>query len=289
MSSASGGTSSGLQSARAFLRSATESLEQAGCESPRLDAELLLACALRTDRAGLRRLGGEPLCVDAALQAQALIDRRIKREPVAQITGKRWFRNLELKVDSNVLSPRPETELLVEWALGLPQGAVVADVGTGSGAIALALADERPDLTLIATDISVAALAVAQTNAERLGLSVDFRLGNLLEPISETLDAVVSNPPYIAEGDMVGLAPEVAHYEPWIALTPGPDGLECLRNLAAQAGERGIESIAMEIGHDQAHRTEEILKAIGWEQTELVKDLAGVDRVVVATGRKPRA
>ena len=289
MSSASGGAELGASGARAFLRSAAQSLDEAGCESPRLDAELLLACALQTDRAGLRRLGDEPLDSDVARRAQALINRRIQREPVAQITGQRWFRNLELKVDSNVLSPRPETELLVEWALDLPPGAVVADVGTGSGAIALALADERPDLKLIATDISVAALAVAQANADRLGLHVDFRLGNLLEPISEKLDAVISNPPYIPEGDMERLAPEVSKYEPWVALTPGPDGLKCVRDLAAQAAERGVELIAMEIGHDQAQMTAAILKSAGWAQVESLKDLAGIDRVVAATGRKLRA
>ena len=180
---------------REALDSAIIALSAAGCETPRLDAEVLLATALGVDRGVLiahprRELTGE--------QARWFMDaarRRREREPVAYIVGAKGFRRLELRVDRRVLIPRPETEHLVEAALALPRGARVVDVGTGSGAVALALKHERPDLVMFATDVSADALDVARANARRLGLDVSFVLGDLTAGLE--VDAVVSNPPYV--------------------------------------------------------------------------------------------
>ncbi len=152
----------------------------------------------------------------------------MQREPVAYILGRKGFRRLELAVDPRVLIPRPETEHVVEAALGLPAGARVVDVGTGSGAIALALADERPDLSVVGTEVSRGALAVARGNGARLGLAVEFLEGDLLEPVVGPVDAVVSNPPYVRAGER--LAPELG-YEPIEALYGGHDGLDVYRRL----------------------------------------------------------
>ena len=267
------------------VRNAADVLEAAGCGTPRLDAELLVAHALSTDRAGLVMRGCDILAGDLDLTVQELVGRRSLREPVAQITGRRWFRNLELEVNRHVLSPRPETELLVEWGVTLAEGARVVDVGTGSGAIALALADERQDLKVSATDIDSDALATATANAERLGLAVEFELGDLLAPIEGPIDAVVSNPPYIPEADLAGLDPEVREFEPRIALTPGPNGLEAVERLLNQAASRGVEQIALEIGEGQAEKTAELMRASGWVDVTVTPDLAGIARMVAARGR----
>ena len=185
-------------SVRDALDSAVIALTAAGCESPRLDAELLLAHVLGVDRGALIADPGRGLEPDEARSFQDLAARRRQREPVAYLLGSKGFRTIDVAVDARVLVPRPETEHLVEAALALPRGARVADVGTGSGAIALALKAERPDLAVVATDISADALAVARANAERLGLEVELALGDLLEPVEGVLDAVVSNPPYVA-------------------------------------------------------------------------------------------
>jgi release factor glutamine methyltransferase len=267
------------------VRDAAVVLEAAGCGTPRLDAELLVACALSTDRAGLVRLGSDALDDPASVRVRELIARRSLREPVAQITGRRWFRNLELEVNRHVLSPRPETELLVEWGLTLSNGARVVDVGTGSGAIALALADERPDLCITATDIDPDALSTAKANGARLGMKVEFELGDLLAPIEGPIDAVVSNPPYIPEADLAGLEPEVREFEPRIALTPGPDGLEVVERLLKQAASRGVEQIAIEIGAGQADAAAELMRANGWVDVAVTPDLAGIGRMVAARAR----
>jgi release factor glutamine methyltransferase len=203
----------------------------------------------------------------------------VAREPVAYITGVKGFRHLDLHVDPRVLIPRPETETLVEAALALAQCARVVDVGTGSGAVALALKDERPDLAVTATDASEDALAVARANAARLGLDVRFVHGDLLEGVGE-LDAVVSNPPYVEVG--AELAPEIARHEPAQALYAGLDGLEVVRRLVAQAGERGAAFLAVEVGAGQALAVEELARAAGFDRTERRADLAGIERVVTA-------
>jgi release factor glutamine methyltransferase len=255
---------------REALDSALVALTAAGCETPRLDAEVLLAAALGVDRAALiadpdRGVEPEPF--------REFVRRRARHEPVAYILGCKGFRRLELEVGPRVLIPRPETEHVVEAALGLPPGARVVDVGTGSGAIALALADERPDLRVVATDSSPAALAVARANAARLGLAVEWLEGDLLEPVSGPVDAVVSNPPYVPDGE--ALAPELA-YEPAGALYGGLDGLDVYRRLAPAL--RDVPFVALEVGAGQARRVAALLAG---HEIEIVRDLAGIDRVVV--------
>jgi release factor glutamine methyltransferase len=238
---------------------------------------VLLAAAMGVDRAALIADPGRGLEPPQARVFQEAARRRTQREPVAYILGRKGFRRLELEVDPRVLIPRPETEHVVEAALSLPEGARVVDVGTGSGAIALALADERPDLRIVATDVSADALAVARANAARLGLSVEFLEGDLLEPVSGPVDAVVSNPPYVMSGSR--LAPEIARHEPAVALFGGEDGLDFHRRLAPAAANASF--VAFEVAGWQAEAVAELLRAVGFSSTETVRDLAGIDRVVV--------
>ena len=265
---------------REALDSAVIALGAAGVDTPRLDAEVLLAHALGIERLALLLDTEAPVRGAAVRTFQDAVRRRsVGREPVAYITGVKGFRHLDLRVDPRVLIPRPETETLVEAALGLAQSARVVDVGTGSGAVALALKDERPDLAVTATDASEDALAVARDNAARLGLDVRFVHGDLLEGVGE-LDAVVSNPPYVEVG--AELAPEIARHEPAQALYAGLDGLEVVRRLVAQAGERGAVFLAVEVGAGQALAVEELARAAGFDRTERRADLAGIERVVTA-------
>jgi len=264
-------------SVRDALDSAVIALSAAGCDTPRLDAELLLANVLGVDRAALITDPERGLDPDDARAFMDAAARRREREPVAYILGSQGFRTIELAVDTRVLVPRPETEHVVEAALGLPAGARVADVGTGSGAIALALKAERPDLEVLGTEISPAALAVARDNAARLGLAVELLLGDLLDPVTGELDAVVSNPPYVATGDL--LPPEVGRHEPREALFGGADGLDVIRRLATAAG--GVPFIAVEVGAGQAPAVAELVREGGWPDVSTVRDLAGHERVVV--------
>jgi release factor glutamine methyltransferase len=263
---------------RDALDSAVIALTAAGVDTPRLDAEVLLAAALGVDRAALVAHPAMELDGRAARTFMEYARRRREREPVAYILGVKGFRALELHVDPRVLVPRPETEHVVEAALALPAGARVVDVGTGSGAIALALADERPDLTVLATDVSPDALAVARANAERLGLAVRFACGDLLAGVAP-VDAVVSNPPYVAEG--TPLMPEIARYEPPAALFAPHDGLAVIERLGPAALDAGARFLALEIGAGQAEAVESIVRAAGFTATERIPDLAGIDRVIV--------
>jgi release factor glutamine methyltransferase len=265
---------------REALDSALIALTAAGVDSPRLDAELLLADAMGVDRAVIVSDPGRGLDPDAARRFQGHARRRVQREPVAYILGRKGFRTIELEVDSRVLIPRPETEHLVEAALELPQGARVADVGTGSGAVALALKAERPDLEVIATDASAAALDVARRNAERLELQVELLHGDLLEPVG-AVDAVLSNPPYVADHEHHQLAPDITHHEPHEALFAGADGLDLIRRLAPQAARAGARVLALEVGYGQADAVERIVREAGFTDTHVVADLADIDRVVV--------
>jgi release factor glutamine methyltransferase len=229
------------------------------------------------DRAALFVDPGRGIEPSAARSFSDWARRRAQREPVAYILGRKGFRRLDLTVDPRVLVPRPETEHLVEAVLGLPSGARVVDVGTGSGAIALALADERPDLRVVATDVSPGAVAVARENAARLGLDVEVLEGDLLAPVSGPIDAVVSNPPYVRAGER--LQPEIARYEPAEALLAGADGLEVYRRLAPAAAVAPFA--AFEVGAGQAGAVEELLRAAGFGTVERIRDLAGIERVVV--------
>ena len=263
---------------REALDSAVVALSAAGVDTPRLDAEVLLAHALGVDRLVLvtdrdRRVEGP-----AVRTFQDAVRRRsVAREPVAYITGVKGFRRLDLDVDGRVLIPRPETETLVEAALDLPRGARVVDVGTGSGAVALALKDERPDLDVVATDTSADALAVARANAERLGLDVAFVEGDLLDGAGR-VDAVVSNPPYVEDG--APLAPEISRHEPPGALFAGADGLAVIRRLVEQVAASAARFVALEVGMGQAGAVAGVLRAAGFPRIEVRADLAGIDRVV---------
>ncbi len=250
------------------MAAAVAELAEAGCETPRLDAELLLADALGIDRAGLYTRD-----VDAAPPGFAeRMRRRVAREPVAYITGRRGFRRIELTVDRRVLIPRPDTETLVEAALDLPRGARVHDVGTGSGAVALALKDERPDLVVSGSDASAAAVEVARANASRLGLDVELSVARGL-PAGEW-DLVVANLPYVREDEWNALEPEIRLYEPRDALVSGADGLDAIRELVADApaGAR----VALEHAPDQAAAVRALLR-----DARTLRDLAGRDRVTV--------
>jgi release factor glutamine methyltransferase len=271
----------GATPVREALDSAVVALTAAGVETPRLDAEVLLAHVLGVDRAALV-IDRDRAVEGAAVRAfqDAVRRRAFDREPVAYITGVKGFRHLELQVDPRVLIPRPDTETLVEAAVEiLPQGARVVDVGTGSGAIALALEDERPDLEVTGTDVSEDALEVARANAERLGLDVAFAHADLLAGVGD-FDAVVSNPPYVEDG--AELAPEIVRHEPSLALRAGPDGLDVLRALVPAAAALGAEVLAVEVGAGQAAAVEELARGAGFGRAERRRDLAGVERVVIA-------
>jgi release factor glutamine methyltransferase len=248
------------------MAAAVAQLAEAGCDTPRLDAELLLADALGVERAELymRETSEAPPGFADRLR------RRAAREPVAYIVGWRGFRRIELDVDRRVLIPRPDTETLVEVALELPRGARVHDVGTGSGAVALALADERPDLVVSGSDASAEAVEVARANAERLGLAVELSVADGLPP--GAYDLVVANLPYVREDEWDGLEPEIRLYEPREALVSGADGLDAIRALVAgaPAGTR----VALEHAPAQAPAVRGLL---GGAATRT--DLAGRDRV----------
>ena len=264
-------------SVREALDSALIAITASGSETPRLDAEVLLAHVLGVERAAIIAHPERGLDPAQARAFQDAVRRRARREPVAYITGRRGFRHLELDVDPRVLVPRPESEHVVEAALGLPQGARVVDVGTGSGAIALALKDERADLEVIGTDVSPDALAVARANGERLGLDVTWREGDLLAGVDHA-DAVVSNPPYVEVGARV--PPELG-YEPTVALLAGEAGLDVYERLAPAAAQAGARFAAFEVGDGQAGAVGDLLRAAGFGEIEVVRDLAGIDRVVV--------
>jgi release factor glutamine methyltransferase len=264
------------------LAAASDALHAAGVDTPRLDAEVLLAEATGWDRAKLAAQPEAPVDPGPARRFGEMVRRRIRREPVAYLLGRKAFRHIELAVDPRVLIPRPETELLVEIALELkPQTAL--DVGTGSGAIALAVADELPECEVVATDTSEDALSLARGNAERLGLAdrIDFEHGTL--PVGRRFELVLANLPYVSEDEFEALQPEIAQYEPRQAVVAGPDGLEAIAVVAAAAPtaltERG--ALALEVGAGQAGAVAELFVDLGFGQVEGRQDLAGIPRVVL--------
>jgi len=290
-------TTAGMTAAatvRDALGAAVDALSAAGIDDARLDAELLLGEAMGCERAALMADAAAEVPAPAGRLFGGMVRRRLRREPVAYILGRKGFRNLELAVDQRVLIPRPETELLVELALEL-RPASVLDVGTGSGAIALAVADELPDCAVTATDTSPGALEVARANAERLGLAdrVHFLEGTL--PEDEAFDLVLANLPYVAERDWPTLQPEVTRWEPREALLAGPDGLDAYRTLikksaglfASYAEQRsgGLGfALGIEVGEGQALAVAELFREAGFEEVETRRDLAGIERVVVGRG-----
>jgi len=274
-------------SVRDALDGAITAIAAAGCETPRLDAELLLADVLGVARERLRT-DPDLLVAGPAVRAfQNVVRRRaVQREPVAYILGRRGFRRLELAVDPRALIPRPESELLVEVALGLGSGVRVLDLATGSGAVALALKDERPDLQISGSDRSEDALALARANASRLRLDVQWLHADLLSGVGD-FDAILCNPPYVAESERAALAPEIVRHEPPEALFAGPDGLDTIRALLAQLAERpDVRLLALEIGAGQAPAVAALARAAGFDAIRFERDLARVQRVVVAERSK---
>lgn len=272
--------------ARELVAAAESRLAEAGVEGARFDAELLLADVLAVTRPTLVAALGEPVPPSAATRFEDHIARRAAREPLAYITGVKGFRGIELTVDRRVLIPRPETELLVA-VVKTDRPCEVLDVATGSGAVALALAHELPDGTVVATDISAAALEVARANAERLGLDdrVSFIRSDLLAEVEGSFDAIAANLPYVRAGEIDELQPEIG-FEPRGALDGGPDGLDFVRELARQVSERRALKagglFALEIGDDHGPATARILEEAGFAEVEIHRDLTDRDRVVSA-------
>jgi release factor glutamine methyltransferase len=276
--------------------------EAGGSRSPRLDAELLLAKALGATRTELLREPGRVLPADEAAEFEALLSRRLAREPVAYILGHRAFRTIDLEVTRDVLIPRPDTETLVDVALEELRAVPLAgpdpedeplaiDIGTGSGCIALSLATEDLFVRVVATDIDPGALAVARDNAARLGLArrVECVLSDLFHDVGERpFDLVVSNPPYIPADEYVALEPNVRDYEPRLALYGGVDGLDFYRRLVPGAALllRPGGMLAVEVGAGQADDVAGIMEAArAFDQPRTRDDLAGVPRVVYAHRR----
>lgn len=273
------------------LRWTTGRFQERALPSPRLDAELLAASALGLARIQLYAQSDRPLVTSELGALRELVRRRQAGEPVAYITGHKEFWGLDLAVDPRVLIPRPDTETLVEEALErVPPDAApkVADVGTGSGAIALALAKERPNARVFATDVSPDALAVARGNAERLGLGITILEGTLADPLRPlgAWDLVVANLPYVPTAEIARLSPEVGR-EPRLALDGGADGLDLLRALLAQTPDllaAGGE-VLLEVGAGQAPAVSGLCVAAGLVEVRTRRDLGGVERVVC--GRRP--
>ena len=269
------------------LRWTAGRFERQGVATARLDAELLATRAFSRTRVELYTCFDQPLGEEELAAYRGLVQRRTAGEPVAYILGRKEFWSLDLEVDPRVLIPRPDTETLVEQALeilGTKASPVrVADVGTGSGALALAIKKERPADDVVAVDISEDALSVARSNGTRLGLDVRFVQGDLVAPLASLgpFDLVVSNPPYVQSADIATLAPEV-RCEPHLALDGGPDGLDVVRRLArdARAVLAPAGALAMEIGADQAAAVRAILQGFGFTRVGGRRDLAGIERVV---------
>lgn len=258
-----------------------------GLRTPRLDAEVLLAHVLGCDRVKLYTHFDQPLKKEELGAYRELIKRRLGGEPVAYLVGRQEFWSLPFAVDPRVLIPRPETEGVVEAALELLAGRPspkVADVGTGSGAIAVAIAHERPDARVVAIDRSPEALAVAKDNAANNGATVELLEGDLLAPLEGRgpFDLIASNPPYIADRDFSSLPPEV-RCEPRLALTSGPEGLEAIRRLAAGAPPLLADggALVLEIGAGQAEAVRALLGE-HFSSVEVRRDLAGIGRVAIA-------
>jgi release factor glutamine methyltransferase len=265
-------------------------------DSPRAAAEILLAHTLEVKRIDLYLRYDQPLCRSELNRFRALIKRRINREPVAYIVGHKEFWSLDLVVTPDVLIPRPETECLVESVLALDRGGTPAtaehilELGTGSGAIVLALASERAANIFYASDRSTSALAVAQENARRLGLAdrIHFFAGDWFDPLKNggrSFDVIVSNPPYVAQGVMQQLQPEIQRFEPLQALDGDRDGLKSIRHIIEQAHRYLVPSgyLVLEIGHDQKKAVQEIVAACrGYDHVNCTQDYGGYDRVVAA-------
>jgi release factor glutamine methyltransferase len=272
---------------REALASTVERLDAAGCETPRVDAELLLAHVLGQTRSGVVADGERLLSDSEAVELAALVERRSAREPLAYVLGEWGFRRLVLDIDARVLVPRPETEIVVERCLARLEGLAaprVLDVGTGSGAIALALADEHPGARVTGLDVSPGALAVARANAVRTGLTVELVERDLFAGLPEgPWSLVVSNPPYVHAADADALQPEVRDWEPAVALF-AEGATEAVARGAVAVLEPG-GALVLEVADGEAERVAALLRELGYEDVGVTHDLAGRERVV--DGLKP--
>ena len=275
----------------AELDAATTALEAAGLSSARVDAEWLLAGLLGVGRVAVRLDLAETVPAQIAERYAHAVSRRARREPLQRILGWEEFRGVRVRLTDAVLVPRPETETLVEWALALlpPPGGrqlLAIDLGTGSGCIACALASERPDLDVIAVDVSPAAAAVARDNAQALGLAarVGVVAADLLDGLRDlSADLIVSNPPYLPSALVPELAPEVRIHEPRLALDGGADGLTLIRRIATTARRylRPSGALAIETaGGDQVEAAAALLRAAGWDRVTVRADFVGIERFV---------
>lgn len=267
------------------LAAATDAIAASGSDSARLDAELLLAAATGATRERFAIEPERPVAAAEAREFGALVRRRIRHEPVAYILGSRGFRRIELRTDGRALVPRPETELLVDVALELDPGRVL-DVGTGSGAIALAVADELPEAEVVAVDISAGALELARENAAALGFEnrIEFRLGPVTAAAG-SFDLVLANLPYVRDDERPSLPPDVRDHEPAESLFAGPDGLAVIREVLAALAPGGVgpdcEAVALEVGVGQAPAVAGLVADAGFAEVEARRDLAGIERAVV--------
>jgi release factor glutamine methyltransferase len=274
-----------LAAARARLAAAGLPADEA-----RLDAEVLVRHVLGWDRAALLAHGRDPERPGFADAVDQLLDRRAKREPVAQIIGHREFWGLDFEVTRDVLVPRPESELIVEEAVAFAREHPVRrviDVGTGSGCLAIAIASELHDVRITAIDVSLSAIEVARRNASVLGVDgrIEFHLGDVLEDVHEPADLIVSNPPYVPENMAAQLAAEVIEYEPHAALFGGETGLEIIAALFQQAPSRLADGgrLVVEFGWDQRDAVGRLAAAHGWHVLRIRADLQGIPRTIVLT------
>ncbi len=267
---------------RPVLRRLTALLAAKGVESPQADAELLVGCVLELSRSELQVMGSRQVTPSELAELGLLVERRVRREPVQYILGEWGFRRLLLKVDARALIPRPETEIVVERVLALvepTQEPRVLDVGTGSGAIALAIVDEHPGAHVTGIDSSVEAISLARENAARCGLRVEFEWCDLFDGLpAGPWDAVVCNPPYIRLADRDALAPEVRDWEPAPALF-SEDATDAVARAALDVlAEDGV--LVLEVGDGQSLAAASLLEALGYSRVRITKDLSGRERVV---------
>lgn len=272
-----------------LVKWAIDDFRTRGIENPRLDAELLVAHALEIDRMRVILDGARPLEGAELDKLRSLVKRRRAYEPIAYLRGTREFYGLQFRVDKRVLVPRPDTETLVDVALSRSAHVSMCmrqlDLCTGSGCVAISMARQRPTAQVVATDISLDALAVARDNALRLGAyNVAFAQGDLFEPLAKArpFDVITANPPYIPSADIAGLMPDVREHEPKLALDGGTDGLDFVRRIV-EAAPKHLEPgglLALEIDSKEAADTAELLVKAGFTDVRIARDLAKLERVV---------
>lgn len=279
-----------------LLQWTTDYLKKGGSASPRLDAEILLADARGCERIQLYTAFDEDPGETVRTRFREAVKRRASGEPVAYLVGRREFYSLMFEVTPDVLVPRPETEFVViaildaakQWPSDPANTLRIADVGTGSGAIAVSVAKHLADASITATDVSAAALAVARKNAERHNVSdrIEFLEGNLLQPVPDDrqFEIIASNPPYITAAEMRQLPRDVREFEPTMALLGGEDGLDIIRQLVDQSTRRLVPggSLIVEIGASLEGQVRTLFSDANWKDVRVIKDLAGLPRVVTA-------